>query len=73
MSAPVLIGNDAPRKLNELAREQMKTRLLADILMDMEICKLEGWSVTEYLTDIVNLLKKHIPPSNEIKHNSVNT
>jgi len=67
MRAPILTGENAPRKLNELAREQMKTRLLADVLMDMEICKLEGWSVIEYLQDIVNLLKKHIPQSEDNK------
>jgi hypothetical protein len=63
MAGVILKGKNAPRKLNELAREQMKTRLLADILIDMEICKLEGWDVTEHLYDVIDLLKKHIPNS----------
>ena len=32
----------AENKLNQLAREQMKLKLLADIKMDIEICKIEG-------------------------------
>lgn len=40
------------KKLNQLAREQMKLKLLQDIRVDLEICKLEGWSITEYIRDL---------------------
>ena len=38
-----------PKALNQLAREQMITRLLEDIRMDLMICKIEGWSAREYI------------------------
>lgn len=44
------------RPFNHLAREQMKLKLLADVKMDMMICEIEGWDVTEYLEDLKNLL-----------------
>jgi len=44
-----LTGDDAPHALNQLAREQLITKLLADINMDLTICELEGWDKTEYL------------------------
>ena len=40
------------RALNTLGREQMKARLLADIAVDMTVCGLEGWSLTEYVDEI---------------------
>jgi len=43
-------------ELNQLAREEMKERLLGDILMDMEICKLEGWSISSYLLELKELI-----------------
>lgn len=42
--------------LNTLARKQMIRRLLADILVDINICQLEGWDYREYLLE----LKKNI-------------
>lgn len=58
MSGTKFIG-EVSRNLNVLAREQMKTKLLTDILVDMEICQLEGWDVTEYIAEIIDMLKKH--------------
>jgi len=47
----------APQLLvNRLAREQLKAQLLADILIDMEISKLEGWPVIEYLDELIELI-----------------
>ena len=44
------------------AREQMKKKLLADILIDMQICSLEGWNPREFVDDlhkeISNILTK---------------
>lgn len=43
-------------RLNTLAREQMKERLLQDILFDMEVCRLEGWDVKSYLLELRKLI-----------------
>ena len=40
--------------LNTLAREQMIHRLLADIAVDLQICKLEGFDPSEYITKLKN-------------------
>lgn len=42
--------------LNTLAREQMIHRLLADIRVDLEVCRIEGWNPMEY----VERLKREI-------------
>lgn len=43
---------DAGVALNRLAREQMKRRLLADVLVDMQVCQLEGIDHTEYVGEL---------------------
>lgn len=52
----IKLENGAEKKLQELARHQMKTKLLNDILIDLTICEIEGWSKTEYLDDLKNLI-----------------
>lgn len=51
-----------PYKLNKLAREQLKYKLLQDLRIDFEICKLEGWDIKEYInelkTEIDNIYNK---------------
>jgi len=44
------------KKLNRLAREQTKERILRDILLDMQICVFEGWDILEYTNEIIHLL-----------------
>lgn len=44
-------------KMQRLAREQMKERLLADIRIDMEVCRIEGWDKTEYIKELIELLE----------------
>lgn len=44
------------RKMQELARHQMILKLHADILMDMQICDIEGWDKMEYINQLQNLL-----------------
>ena len=44
------------KALNRLAREKMKYRLLADISLDLVICELEGWSKTEYLNELKDMI-----------------
>lgn len=41
-----------PRRLQELARHQLITKLLADVLMDMQVCRLEGWDETEFIRQL---------------------
>ena len=57
----VLIGDGAPEALNRLAREETKTRLLADIHMDMAICELEGWDQLGYLKELHDLIAHFNP------------
>lgn len=48
--------SDVPAALNALARYQAITHLLADITVDLIVCKLEGWDPEQY----VNQLKDEI-------------
>ena len=48
----VITGTGAPRALNQLAREQLKLKILADIATDMTVCELEGWDVYEHAHDL---------------------
>lgn len=48
-----LVGKDAPRMLNKLAREEMKELVMRDILCDMAVCEIEGWNKLEYLDDLM--------------------
>jgi len=41
-----------PKKLQTYAREKMKMKMLKDILIDLQVCKLEGWNHREYLDDL---------------------
>jgi hypothetical protein len=58
MNKGYTIKNEDAKTLNTLAREQMKLKLLADISIDLQICKIEGWSVTQYLFDLRKLLNE---------------
>lgn len=44
------------KALQNVARHEMLHRLLADITIDLQVCKLEKWDKMEY----INLLKKEI-------------
>lgn len=39
-------------KLNRLAREQFKQKMLADILVDLQVCELEGINTEEYIEEL---------------------
>ena len=43
--------------MNRLAREQMKKKLLSDILTDLTVCELEGIPKTEYLDELIEMLR----------------
>ena len=42
--------------LNQLAREQMKLRLMQDIRVDLEVCKLEGINYKDYLLELKDMI-----------------
>ena len=57
------------KALNDLARHQMILRLMKDIRIDIEVCKIEGWDCMEY----INLLKKEIDRFAEQNKNAQKT
>lgn len=61
MTGACLTGADAPRALQQLAREQAKLRLLADIQFDLTVCEIEGWPASEYLRDLHQVIAAHHP------------
>lgn len=42
--------------VNELAREQLKHKILTDISIDLQICKLEWWEYKDYLISIRDMI-----------------
>ena len=52
-------GEETRRKAQELARYQMIVKLEADILMDMQVCDIEGWDKTEYIKQLKALLDSY--------------
>ena len=44
------------KALNTLTRHSMITRLEADILADMQVCKIEGWDQMEYLNELKEVI-----------------
>jgi hypothetical protein len=53
-------GNCA-KTVNDLARSQFKLRLLNDILADLTICEVEGWSKTAYINELKSLINNIMP------------
>ena len=54
------IDTETRKALQRLAREQLKLRLLADIAVDIQICKIEGWQYKEYLLELKNEIERLI-------------
>ena len=61
MSGVRLVGDGAPAALQQLAREQMKTKLHADILMDLHVCELEGLDPHAYLGELHQIIARWDP------------
>jgi vacuolar-type H+-ATPase subunit I/STV1 len=51
-----VIPPEAAETLNQCARTKMIERLLADIRADLMICEIEGWSKTDYLEQIKDVI-----------------
>lgn len=41
---------------NRLAREQFKLKMLQDIRIDIEVCRLEGWDFKKYLWELKSIV-----------------
>ena len=52
------LDDDTRVALNRLAREQMKRRLLADISVDLTVCGIEGWDITEYVDELYGEMER---------------
>ena len=60
---------DTGKALNQLARHQMICRLLADIRLDIEVCKLEGINYKEYLLELKGIIDGFLKSKNNEKRN----
>lgn len=58
---------DTPKKMQELARHQMISRLYADILTDMQICEVEGWDKMEYIRMLQELINSFTDKESKTK------
>lgn len=47
--APGTSEREGIKALNNLCREEMIKKLLADILMDLTVCEIEGWDKKTYI------------------------
>ena len=53
----VIVPNkETAKRLNTLGREEMKKKLLNDILIDLTICEIENWDKKEYIQDLKDLI-----------------
>ena len=52
------LSEEERRTLNDLARESLILRILAEISFDMNVCKLEGWDHTELPRKIKQEMEK---------------
>ena len=50
-----------PKEMQELARKTMQAEILRDILVDMQVCELEGWDKMEYLKELQSLINHFNP------------
>ncbi len=49
------------KTVNDLARAKFKEKLLNDILVDLTICRIEGWSKMEYINELKKLIDSLAP------------
>ena len=47
---------ETAKALNDLARHELYLRILQDIRVDIEICKLEGWDFKEHLRNLKSMI-----------------
>lgn len=54
------------RKIQEIARHQYMNRMYAELLFDMQVCKMEGWDVFEYPRMIRDAIARLLPPAKQL-------
>lgn len=54
--------------MNRLSRERLKENLLRDLMVDIQICLIEGWDVKEYHLELKNLIDSLNINHNEVKN-----
>lgn len=59
------VEKEAVKPLNQYAREQMKAKLCADILFDIQVCEIEGWDKLEYLEELKKMIDEIFINSNK--------
>ena len=53
-------NKEVAEKINILAREQMKLKLLKDLRIDIEICRLEKWDYKQYLLELKEIIDSFV-------------
>lgn len=61
-----ILEEGAAYHLQMLARHQLIHRMLADIAVDMRICRLEGWDIWEYPEMLMDAIPKR--SDYEVRH-----
>ena len=51
--------------LQRACREAMKCKLLHDIRVDIEVCKLEWWDIMEYIREIHQILDEFVKSADD--------
>lgn len=46
------------KTVNNLARQRFKVKLLNDILVDLTVCEIEGWSKVDYINELKSLINE---------------
>lgn len=72
-----MTSQDIRKKVNVLARNRFKEKLLYELEFDLMVCKLEGWSMEGHVCELKQLIddiyrkakngKKKVSPVNELK------
>ena len=57
----IIPNKECAKAMNRLAREEMKQKLLNDILLDLTICEIEGWDKKQYLDELKELITSLAP------------
>ena len=59
------LDKETKRAMQLVAREEMKHRIYADILVDMMVCDIEGWDKMEYIKELQDMLNGLTKKNNE--------
>ena len=68
MAGIILETQECAKALNELARHQAICKIQSDILIDMQICELEGWDRMEYIRQLQILLNSFTKENKDDNH-----